>query len=220
MTTTAERLEAQGWELVDPDLFSRDATDMELTSAEQLRALADPFRLRLFGGVSRQPGSAKELAGRFDVPTTRLYHHLDLLEEHGFIEVVATRRSGARTERCYGAPSRRSIRPGPDLVDAEDRSELGDLLRTIAEVVGATLAERVRTRPAGGVPTGEDGGEDMVAWSNVRLTQQQREDFAAEFADLTERIAAASMENKDEAGSDAEPTTVFVVLVPDPLSGD
>lgn len=220
MTATGERLQANGWELVDPELFEREPTEMELTSAEQLRALADPFRLRLFGAVSRQPGSAKELAARFDVPTTRLYHHLDLLEEHGFIQIVATRRSGARTERCYGAPSRRAIRPGPDLVDADDRSELSAFLQSLAEIVGATLAERVRTRPAGGPQIGTDGGQEIVAWSNVRLTREQREEFSAELGDVTERIVAASVANSDAELDEAESTTVFVVLVPDPMSTD
>ena len=107
--TPSERLRARGWDVLHPAVLDAEPSVMELTSVEQLRVLNDPLRMRLMGAIARRPDSAKELARRFDVPTTRLYRHLDLLEEHGFIEVVATRRSArAPSAATAYAPARRS----------------------------------------------------------------------------------------------------------------
>lgn len=222
MGSTSEHLAAQGWQVEDPELLDGEPQDMELTSGAQLQALADGFRLRLLASIGRDPGSAKQLADRFDVPTTRLYHHLDLLEEQGFIEVVATRRSGARTERCYGTPPRRSIRPSGELVDAEDRSELAAAMRAIAEVVGATLAEGVRSG-ALEVPSTRDVDEavrDVVTWSTARLTRAQRQEFGRELMDLTQRIVDASTANDESGTEDADATTLYFVLAPDTVTAD
>ena len=117
--SASERLRERGWDVLDPAVLDAEPTDMELTSVAQMRVLNDPLRMRLLAAIARRPDSAKDLAERFDVPTTRLYHHLGLLEEHGFIEVVATRRSGARTERCYGMRPRSAVRPGPALTGSK-----------------------------------------------------------------------------------------------------
>ena len=221
-TTRSERLRERGWEDVDADLLDGEEIDVELESGEQLRTLTDGLRLRLLTSLARQPGSAKELAERFDVPTTRLYHHLDLLEEHGFIAVVATRRSGARTERCYGTPRVRSIRPAPALVEAEDRSEIGASLRAMAEVVGVTLEEAVRAGELE-MPTGNDPvGRNIVTWSTARLTRQQQEQFSGELEEVVRRIIDASNANADRDTDDAdlESTALYVVLAPDVLLPD
>lgn len=223
MGTASDRLRARGWDVLDDEVLDGDRGDLELTSGEQLRALTDGFRLRLLTSIAREPGSARELADRFDVPTTRLYHHLDLLEEHGFIEVVATRKSGARTERCYGQPPWRSMRPSREMVDADDRSDLGEALRAMSEVVGVTLEEGIRTGAFTIPPAGEEAGPDMVTWSTARLTEAQHAAFSAELTDLVGRIVEASEANAERADGVEEPLSsvlVYLVLAPDVMAPD
>ncbi len=212
----SERLAAAGWEVHDHDAVDGEPRDLELTSAAQLATLTDGFRMRLMTSIRRRPGSAKELAARFDVPTTRLYHHLDLLEEHGFVRVVATRQSGARTERCYGTPPFRSIRPAQSLVDGDDAGAFGAALRAMAEVVGVSLEEAVRKGALRPMMADDEHGRTVVSWSSVRLTPEEQERFAAEFADLVERVATASKANTDaDDDTGAESFTSYVVLAPD-----
>lgn len=218
MATQRERLAADGWEVLD-DALPEDAGVLELRSSEQLRALADPFRLRLLIALGRQPGSAKQVAERFGVPTTRLYHHLDLLADHGLVDVVATRRSGARTERCYGVRPWSSITPSDELVAGED---FADVLRVLGELVGVGLAESARSGRLQLPLTEDDAPHHVVSWTTVRLTPQQQATFGAELVDLITRIAAAAQANHDGDGpsDDAESTSVFLVLAPDALQPD
>jgi DNA-binding transcriptional ArsR family regulator len=68
--------------------------EMVIGDVEQLKAISDPLRLRiieLMGEAPVRAWTAKELAERLGTKQTKLYHHLALLEERGFIRVAETR---------------------------------------------------------------------------------------------------------------------------------
>lgn len=48
-------------------------------------------RLRILGLLRREPRTLKQLVAELDLPTTRLYYHVNLLESHGLIRAVETR---------------------------------------------------------------------------------------------------------------------------------
>jgi DNA-binding transcriptional ArsR family regulator len=75
-----------------------------LTDLEQLRVASDPLRLQIldFMTADGQRGwTAKELAEGLETKQTKLYHHLGLLEEHGFIRVAGTRMVSGIQEKRY-----------------------------------------------------------------------------------------------------------------------
>ena len=75
-----------------------DAVELEDTAA--IQAVADPLRVRILRRLA-EPASAKELAADLERPVTSLYHHLDLLEEHGLIRVVDVHKDGRSLVRRY-----------------------------------------------------------------------------------------------------------------------
>jgi DNA-binding transcriptional ArsR family regulator len=98
------------------------AAEMVITDVEQLKAISDPLRLQLLERISGEPGrtwTAKELAEDLDTKQTKLYHHIALLEERGFIRVGATRIVSGIQEKRYQATARsfrvdRSLLTGAD----------------------------------------------------------------------------------------------------------
>jgi DNA-binding transcriptional ArsR family regulator len=68
----------------------------------RLKAMADPLRIRLGMLLLEGGRTVKELATALDVPPTRLYYHVRILEEHGLIEVVDRRMVSGIEERRYG----------------------------------------------------------------------------------------------------------------------
>ena len=98
------------------------AAEMVITDVEQLKAISDPLRLQLLERISGEPGrgwTAKELAEDLETKQTKLYHHLSLLEERGFIRVAATRVVSGIQEKRYQATARsfrvdRSLLTGAD----------------------------------------------------------------------------------------------------------
>ncbi|NNL98901.1 MAG: helix-turn-helix transcriptional regulator [Acidimicrobiia bacterium] len=79
----------------------------------QMPALDSPLRMRILKTAYR-PVSVREIAEALDVPVTRLYHHVNMLSDAGFLQVVHTRKSGARLEKLYRVAGK-SIAPSPDI---------------------------------------------------------------------------------------------------------
>lgn len=80
--------------------------EMTITTVEQLRVIGEPLRIRLIEIMAEDPGrgwTAKELAEQLETKQTKLYHHLGLLEEHGFIRVGETRMVSGILEKRYRA---------------------------------------------------------------------------------------------------------------------
>lgn len=172
-----------------PEVLELDSTD---TLEELFHRVRGPLLRRL-----RTPHSAAELAAELDVPVTRLYHHLKVLESAGLIEVVATRRVGAALERRYRAVAR-SFQVGPDAV-----RDAADLARSLAAVLDSTRADLV-----GAVESG--AGDDVAIWSlRLRLGQQDR-------VELVERMDAVFSEYRvrSAAATETGEFAVFAVAFP------
>jgi DNA-binding transcriptional ArsR family regulator len=78
--------------------------ELLITDVEQLKVMADPLRLRIVELIGEAPvraWAAKEIAERLGTKQTKLYHHLGLLEEHGFIRVAETRVVSGIVEKRY-----------------------------------------------------------------------------------------------------------------------
>lgn len=80
--------------------------EMTITTVEQLKVIGEPLRIQLIEIMAEDPGrgwTAKELAEQLETKQTKLYHHLGLLEEHGFIRVGETRMVSGIQEKRYQA---------------------------------------------------------------------------------------------------------------------
>ena len=74
----------------------------EIEDVRVLEVMNNAVRLRIMRHLM-EPTTVRQLAERLEVPVTRLYYHLNLLEEVGVIEVVEMRKSGAMQQRVYRA---------------------------------------------------------------------------------------------------------------------
>ncbi len=89
-----------------PKARQHPPTEMTITSVEQLKVIGDPLRIRLIEVMAQDPErgwTAKELAEQLDAKQTKLYHHLGMLDEHGFIRVSETRMVSGIQEKRYQA---------------------------------------------------------------------------------------------------------------------
>ncbi len=153
--------------------------EMLLTDLDQLAEATHPIRSDLVFRLY-QPRSAAELAEDMDVPVTRLYHHLNRLEQLGFIAVVATRRSGAKTERRYRTTAR-TFRLDPDAVRDSDPQQVGRSLAALFDVARNEFLHEVET---GALDPIETHGLATVGLTELALTDEQRADFVARVKQL------------------------------------
>lgn len=182
---------------------------MEIDDIEALELLNNPLRVRILRHLL-EPASVKDVAERLDLPTTRLYYHVNLLEEAGIITVVETRKVGAMVQRIYQTTAK-NFRPSPRLPQSgREPSELAriavgvvlDGARVDAEEALAAHFEKVR-----------DGtGEDIEGAFGRTITFFTEEE-AGEFAEkLYEFIEEEFDEDEPREGKEYGLTFVFFPL--------
>jgi len=75
----------------------------KLTSLEQVRAISAPIRQRIIEKLIEQSMTAKQVALALDERPTKLYHHIQILESLGLIELVKTEQKRGTTEKYFRA---------------------------------------------------------------------------------------------------------------------
>lgn len=87
-----------------PDYDLEDT--IELTTAEQVRAISDPLRTTILGLLHERAATVTELASAVKRPKSTVAHHVNVLTAAGILRVVRTRRVRAIDERYYGRAAR------------------------------------------------------------------------------------------------------------------
>ena len=80
---------------------------MRVRDVRQVRALANPLRIRLLEAFAETPRTTKQVANLLGEKPTRLYHHVDALEKAGFLRLHSTRQNRGTIEKYYEAVARR-----------------------------------------------------------------------------------------------------------------
>ncbi|MDX1448679.1 MAG: helix-turn-helix domain-containing protein [Acidimicrobiia bacterium] len=112
-----------------------------LDSPEHFDVLSDTTRLEMIEQLLR-PRTVRELAEQMRVPRTRLYHHVNLLEDAGMIQVVDTRRAGAQTEKVYQVAAY-AYQPSPEYLESAGPREKAQAVLT--SIFGTTEADFIRS---------------------------------------------------------------------------
>jgi len=177
--------------MIDPNAV------LEIEDPRVLEAFRNPMRVRLLR-LLKDPLSVKELAALLEVPTTRLYHHVNLLLDVGVIEPVETRKVGAMIEKVYQRNAG-NFRPGLRLLDQGlDPLELASLgvsvvldpARLDAESALSAHFAKLRAGADGGIPTGD------LAREVVSLAPDKIEVVRERIAELLTFIAQLDTRNE------------------------
>lgn len=171
-------------------LEGKAAPDREqvIEDLDQLQATFDPMRSKILRLLSAETLSVKDLALRLGVTPTRLYHHMGVLEEKGFIHTVETRTAGKNVERVYGLTASR-FPYAPDLASLPSlgRTDLriADMQDTIRD-----LAQAYRDQDAGvfGKPGTDFDG--LTIKVSTKFSRQRAQKFIAELHELVDRYAS------------------------------
>jgi DNA-binding transcriptional ArsR family regulator len=174
---------------------------------ETLKLIAEPTRAAILELLA-QPHSVTELAAALDVPRTRLYRHVELLESSGFVMQVDERRARSLTERVY-ALAAKEFKPSARLLRSGDLRERAEAITTL--MLDTTKADLHRAVMSGDVAVDGlgDGPQLGVGRSIAFLAPEQAAEFIAELEHLVARFDAAH-----ESASDARPFALVWALYP------
>ena len=192
------------------------AAERIISDVETLKALSDPVRLRILETMvtaADEAWTVKRLAVALGVGPTKLYHHVNILEEREFIRVAGTRVVSGIIETSYRL-AQLSVRLDRALLSGggEDvQNSVHDVLAVIFDSVRDEIEQGLRS----GLVTG--GEDDPLRELLIRGLTMVHPDRAAE---LRERLRALIAEYDTDTPEKAEPGSVpfgyLIALYPFP----
>ncbi len=175
---------AQEWIPV-PDVPDQ-IDEMLLDDLDLIEDLTHPLRGRIIHRL-RHPHSVAELAAALEVPVTRLYHHINRLEEIGMISVVATRQAGARTEHRYRNVAL-DYRLDDTVLAASDPDTVARAIGSLFDVARTEFQHEVE---AGALSPDTARGQATFRISEFSFDRRQRAEFLDRLHALLEEYAQA-----------------------------
>ena len=170
-----------------------------VTSLETLKVMADPVRLHILENLVAKPMTVKELAKRLGSTPTKLYYHINLMEEHGLIKVVSQRIVSGIVEKQYRTRAK-SFDIDKSLL-ALGGNETGGPLDIMLGVVFDATREDVRRAIELGLmkPTEEDPTKrnGMIMRAVTKFSPERMGEFH-------ERVLSLVKEFETKATSDGE----------------
>jgi DNA-binding transcriptional ArsR family regulator len=88
------------------DQGSEPAARLEISSAEQFKALGHPLRHRLLFALGQDAATISQLAKMLDTRKGNIAHHLGVLRDAGLVKVAGTRQVRGGTEQYYQRSAR------------------------------------------------------------------------------------------------------------------
>lgn len=165
----------------------------EIADVAGLKAVADPTRIRLLGELNQGARSVKELAKLLDVPPTRLYYHVKILEQAGLIRVAETRLVSGIEERRFEA-----LAAGWTIA-AELASALVEegVVAAMLSVVRAELEHAFQQEP-GTPPWDPAGPVPALTLTQFALSREQVVEVQQAIGDLMDRFASDPVPGADQ----------------------
>jgi DNA-binding transcriptional ArsR family regulator len=185
------------------------ATPTRITDLRQIRAIANPLRIRMLQLFAQGPLTTKQVADRLGEKPTRLYNHARALERAGLVRLVRTAQNRGTTERYLEAVSPRF--EVDDSLFAMGRS--GSSARAAVYATASALLREVAVRleATTGVP------EPLVGQAAVVVTPREYDRLRAEVLRWIERL----QRRKPARGRRAElaDAVVTIALLPPESAG-
>lgn len=165
----------------------------------QVRALANPLRIRLLEAFADAPRTTKQVAQLLGEKPTRLYHHVDALAKAGFLRLHSTRPNRGTIEKYYEAVARRfeiesSLFEGRAAV-AESSAAI--MARTVLDTTRTQLLAYLRS----GTPPPR-GLAPIVGRMTIKGTRADLDAVRKKVLDLVQRCERLGRPAKRRGGSD------------------
>ena len=167
------------------------ADELVIDNLETLKVLADQLRKRIMEHFDR-PSTVKEVARKLGASPSKLYYHVNLLEEHGLLKVTDTRIVSGIIEKQYQAAARVFRVKAGLLSPTPEDGDVG-LTTMLGNVLDQTKSDIVASVRAGVVNLAEGGPKhlklNMTAMTTM-LTPEQAEVYYARLTQLFDDISA------------------------------
>ncbi len=171
------------------------AIEFVVDNLETLKAIAHSTRLDILQSLKR-PKTVKEIAQRLELPATKLYYHVNLMEKHGLIKVVETNIVSGIIEKKYQVTARNYRLQDGLLTESNTFSEEMDMM--LSAVFSTTRSEIKRSLEAKQMKLANDDKRGLLWHSGVQLTPAQFAKFHEQLEIILREMEGQSKQNDTE----------------------
>jgi DNA-binding transcriptional ArsR family regulator len=169
-----------------------------IKDVETLKAISDPLKIQILEAMLESPRTVKQIAAELSMPTTKLYYHMNVLEEHGLVQVVDTRIVSGIIEKIYYITAL-SITVDPTLFLPSNTENTEGLQMVLTSVLDSTRQDILQSVKAGLITLSKDAADDTPDQKVTRfmLYKQVSRLPQDKFADFVHRLEALLHEMTD-----------------------
>lgn len=164
---------------------------LTMTDLEAMKVYFDPFRRRIIGELVDQARTIQEVAQRLNVPFTRLYYQFNLLEKHGIIRVVETRRMAGAIEEKYYRVSAYTFRVAGHLLETRKPTQIPPdmdvVLQTVFDDARAEVERNILNGRINLASAAPDPDALLARRGYLRLPPEEASHFMEELLALVQR---------------------------------
>lgn len=168
------------------------AHEFVVDDLEVLKVIAHGTRLDILQSL-RRPKTVKEIAKRLNLPATKLYYHVNLMEKHGLIQVVETNIVSGILEKKYQVTARNYRLQDGLLTESNTFSEEIDMM--LSAIFSTTRSEIKRSIEAEQMKLNNEDKRGLLWHSGVQLTPAQFAKFYEQLEILLREMEAQSKQN-------------------------
>ncbi len=172
---------------------------------ETIKVVADGRRLAILR-LMQEPTTVKALATALDIPASKLYYHVNLLEKHGLIRVVDHNIDSGIVEKIYQVTARELKIVNPllrtDLPDDAADALLTSMIDETRQAFRRAYATRSRDEQT-------PPRHPFLSKKTFRLTDEQLTQLHGKLTTLIEEVTALGQANAETAESLYDLTLVF-----------
>lgn len=183
---------------------------LTIGDVETIRVMADERRLTILNKLQKSM-TVKELAELLNCPVSQLYYHVNLLEKHKLIQVVATQIVSGIIEKQYQVTARVFRIRNPLLLgDSMTAEESSTLLAGLLDETKSELLYSFRSFPPTTEP--QPSLHPFLARKEVMLTEEQLRHFHTRLDELVKDCDRFSEQN---IGKEAQRFGLTIVFYQD-----
>ena len=172
--------------------MSEQAEHFVIRELEQVRALSDPLRQQILRALIEQPRTTKQVALLLDQPLTKLYRHVEILEQAGLITLVQTVPKRGATEKYFQAVALSFSIAGNSL-SPEMTGEVEEMFARAFEDVLKEVRIGVRKDRKQG---GDAAYNGILAMGEIRLMPERVKEFQERLIRLAEEFGCGEQDTK------------------------
>jgi predicted transcriptional regulator len=166
-----------------------------IDTVDQLKIFADPLRQQLLQSFCCNPSTIKLVAQEMGEKPSRLYHHVEMLEQNGFLEVVDTKQIRGTVEKYYQTVARKIIVDHAMVGSLEEEAGDPATKNVVMNTIQACLVD-ARDHFDDESESEVNQAEVILAQAKMELTPSQIQMFEEKLDRLLEEIQ--EIEPKDE----------------------